>query len=262
MKKLFSLLLGLLACHAHAQVTIDVDLSRQGHSVSPTLYGIFFEDINHAADGGLYAELIRNRSFEEIPSDGRRRGDQRRAEHRSETTAWSAVGSAEIGLTTEELLNEAQGHALKLNVRKAGDGVQNEGFWGMSFVEGETYTLTCWAKANNDGFTGNVMMKGIEGMGLSMLGSLKEMFYKNTRTKLAALLLKKELGELKKTYDVSEVGGTILLGIRRPVVKAHGSSDARAIRSAIAQAWTAAQSSLIEDITKSAAAYKAAQAAD
>ena len=68
---------------ATAQVTIDIDANQRGPKISPTHYGIFFEDINHAADGGLYAELIRNRSFE----DGQRRqvrerrllGHQRRA---------------------------------------------------------------------------------------------------------------------------------------------------------------------------------------
>ena len=104
--------------------------------------------------------------------------------------------------------------------------------------------------AVTDGFTGNVMMKGIEGMGLSMLGSLKEMFYKNAWTKLAALLLRKELGELKKTYDVSEVGGTILLGIRRPVVKAHGSGKAKDIRSAIRQAVEAVNSGICDRIAQ------------
>lgn len=50
---------------ASAQVTVDVDAAQKGKSVSPMLYGIFYEDINHAADGGLYAELVRNRSFED-----------------------------------------------------------------------------------------------------------------------------------------------------------------------------------------------------
>ena len=67
MKKLL-FLLSMLVLKASAQVNIDVDLQQPGHPVSPMLYGIFFEDINHAADGGLYAELIRNRSFEEDPS--------------------------------------------------------------------------------------------------------------------------------------------------------------------------------------------------
>ena len=60
-----SLFFAVLAQCVSAQVTINIDLNKSGHPVSPTLYGIFFEDINHAADGGLYAELIRNRSFEE-----------------------------------------------------------------------------------------------------------------------------------------------------------------------------------------------------
>ena len=54
---------------ANAQVTINVDASNPGIKVSPNLYGIFFEDINHAADGGLYAELISNRSFEDSEKD-------------------------------------------------------------------------------------------------------------------------------------------------------------------------------------------------
>ena len=54
-----------LACSvmASAQVVIDIDATQRGPKISPTHYGIFYEDINHAADGGLYAELIRNRSF-------------------------------------------------------------------------------------------------------------------------------------------------------------------------------------------------------
>ena len=117
-------------------------------------------------------------------------------------------------------------------------------------IEGRDVCMGVADVAVTDGFTGNVMMKGIEGMGLSMLGSLKEMFYKNAWTKLAALLLRKELGELKKTYDVSEVGGTILLGIRRPVVKAHGSGKAKDIRSAIRQAVEAVNSGICDRIAQ------------
>ena len=67
MKTRTILLTSLLATAigAQAQVQINVDAAHPGIHVSPTLYGIFYEDINHAADGGLYAELIRNRSFEE-----------------------------------------------------------------------------------------------------------------------------------------------------------------------------------------------------
>ena len=67
MNKKKTLLSALLATAmaANAQVTINVDAGNPGIQVSPNLYGIFFEDINHAADGGLYAELISNRSFED-----------------------------------------------------------------------------------------------------------------------------------------------------------------------------------------------------
>lgn len=132
MRKLLSLLFVLLAHYAgYAQVTINLDLSRQGHPVSPTLYGIFFEDINHAADGGLYAELIRNRSFEESED---------------EPLAWQAFGGSKIALTTEEMLNDAQRHALQVDVAQAGGGVQNEGFWGIHAQNGMQYTLTFWAR--------------------------------------------------------------------------------------------------------------------
>jgi len=61
---LFSAML-MMAMQSSAQVNINVDVSNKGVAMSPNLYGIFYEDINHAADGGLYAELVRNRSFED-----------------------------------------------------------------------------------------------------------------------------------------------------------------------------------------------------
>ncbi len=93
-----------------------------------------------------------------------------------------------------------------------------------------------------DGFTGNVLLKAIEGMGIFFMGTLKGMFTKNFMSKMAYLILKKDLKSLKKLVSSEEVGGTALLGIQRPVIKAHGSSNAYAIRSAIRQAIQAAQS--------------------
>lgn len=102
-------------------------------------------------------------------------------------------------------------------------------------VEGRDVCMGGCDVAVCDGFTGNVMMKGMEGIGLYMLSSLKKAFYKNWRNKLAALILKKDITALKKQFDVSEIGGTVLLGVRKPVVKAHGSSDAKAFTSSIRQ---------------------------
>ena len=95
-----------------------------------------------------------------------------------------------------------------------------------------------------DGFSGNILLKSIEGTAAFMGKMLKSMFKKNLLTKLAALACKSGIDSFKKRMDYREVGGTMLLGITKPVVKAHGSSDAKAIRSAVRQAMEAAQSDL------------------
>ena len=104
-----------------------------------------------------------------------------------------------------------------------------------------------------DGFTGNVLLKGTEVVIKYMMKSLKGVFYKSTKNKLAAAVLKNDIYGLKAMLDPSEVGGTALLGISRPVIKAHGSSDARAIRSSVKQAITFINAGVIENIEKNIA---------
>ncbi|MGZ4105947.1 MAG: phosphate acyltransferase PlsX [Tumebacillaceae bacterium] len=87
-----------------------------------------------------------------------------------------------------------------------------------------------------DGFTGNNMLKMVEGLGLGMFDQLKNIFMANTLSKLAALVLKPGLRAFKKKFDYAEYGGAPLLGIDGAVIKAHGSSNARAFRMAIHQA--------------------------
>ena len=99
-----------------------------------------------------------------------------------------------------------------------------------------------------DGFTGNVLLKATEGAIKYMMKSLKGVFYKNTKNKLAAAVLKADLAEMKKSMDVNEIGGTALVGISKPVIKAHGSSDATAFFSAVRQAVNFVQADVIEDI--------------
>ena len=99
-----------------------------------------------------------------------------------------------------------------------------------------------------DGFTGNVMLKTMEGVGKLMRKCLKEMFLSSTKTKLAAGLVKGDLGQMKKLLDPSEVGGTPFLGIQKPVIKAHGGSNARAIENAVLRAKEYAESGFIADI--------------
>ena len=100
-----------------------------------------------------------------------------------------------------------------------------------------------------DGFTGNVLLKGIEGSIKYMTRQLKGIFMKNFKTKMAALAIKDEFHALKASLDPNEVGGTAMLGISKPVIKAHGSSDARAIYNAIRQAISFVDSGIIDDIT-------------
>ena len=99
-----------------------------------------------------------------------------------------------------------------------------------------------------DGYSGNILLKTVEGAAKLLLGEMKKAFLSSTKSKLGALLIKDSLGDVKKLLDPSEVGGTPFLGISKPVLKAHGSSDARAIRNAVFRAVEYAQSGIIADV--------------
>ena len=99
-----------------------------------------------------------------------------------------------------------------------------------------------------DGFSGNILLKSIEGMGKLVSLGLKESFMSSPGAKLGALLVKSKLTDFKKLFDPNEVGGTALLGISRPVIKAHGSANAVAFRNAIRQACEVAQSGIADDV--------------
>ncbi len=101
-----------------------------------------------------------------------------------------------------------------------------------------------------DGFSGNIMLKTVEGAGKLLGGMLKDMLLKSAGTKLAALLLRGELKEFKRSLDPNEVGGTALLGISKPVVKAHGSSNDLAFCNAVGQALEVARSGIAADIAR------------
>ena len=139
---LFSTLLCLsLSATTQAQVKMNIDATQRAAMISNYQYGLFFEEINHAGDGGLYAELIRNRSFED---------------NSSTPEYWSAIrksGQAvNLSLNATQQLNSAQRTNLRVSISGASDarkaGISNSGFWGMSFVSDSTYTLTLWVKAS------------------------------------------------------------------------------------------------------------------
>jgi len=119
---------------------ITVDVTKPGARVSPVLWGIFFEDINCSADGGIYPELVRNRSFEDA----------------DQPVHWRLLeGTGEpsrMVVKSEAPLNPYNRRHLHLRLNGP-SRLANEGFWGMSVVQGETYQLRVAARGT-DGFTG------------------------------------------------------------------------------------------------------------
>ncbi len=106
-----------------------------------------------------------------------------------------------------------------------------------------------------DGYTGNILLKSIEGMSKFMMGILKDLLTTNLATQLSSLTMKEKLRDLKHRFDASEHGGAPILGISKPVIKAHGSSDANAIKNAIRQAIYFVQTGINKDIAVYAVDY-------
>ena len=180
-----------------AQEPIRIDLNQKGAVVSPNLYGIFFEEISHAGDGGLYAELVQNRGFEEhvLPSgmtykDGKAYApDAMNYEHRNnrnwnipwnleekKMTGWRVAG--EKATVTGEVieapapLHENTPHAMQLNIHKVQKGgkavLANIGYWGMGMKAGEKYDLRFYVKSAN--YKGSITARLVNGETGASLG--------------------------------------------------------------------------------------------
>ena len=104
-----------------------------------------------------------------------------------------------------------------------------------------------------DGFSGNIMLKTMEGTGSFAGSAIKSIFKKNIFTKLAALVVLSGLNGFKAQLDPNKVGGTAFIGVSKPVIKAHGSSNAEAIENAVGQAVEFAKSGTIEAIMENVA---------
>ena len=101
-----------------------------------------------------------------------------------------------------------------------------------------------------DGFTGNVALKLYEGVAMTLMKMVKGVFLTNFKTKIAYLLAKKPLMGLKKFADYGDIGGAPLLGVKKPVIKAHGGSNAKAIKNAIRQAKLCIENDVIGKISE------------
>ena len=134
---------------------ISVDVAHPSHAISPTLWGIFFEDINMSTDGGIYPELVRNRSFE----------DSNKPEN------WKFAnlgGSGEAAIITADVhgqpkpLNPFNRNSLRIKA----DGsftLENGGYWGMNFVSGDSYVFKIAVR--NENFTGKLTVKLLSSAG-------------------------------------------------------------------------------------------------
>lgn len=127
----------------------------------------------------------------------------------------------------------------------------------MGNIEGNAVPMGACNVVVADGFTGNVLLKTMEGTSRMLMKALKNAMMKNGMTKLSALMLKGSVKEMRKRFDPAEYGGSPFLGISKPVVKAHGSSDAHAFQSAIRAAIQYAESGVIYDIAEEAERFVA-----
>lgn len=138
---------GKASANESAEIRIDCDQSTV--SLSPHLYGLFFEDINYAADGGLYAELIQNRSFEYFSLEETHRGTGFHPLY-----AWNSVsrsgGRAKMSVINTNPLNDNNRHYLQLQVDQSDIvGVRNSGFDGIHLDEGARYNVSVYARLND-----------------------------------------------------------------------------------------------------------------
>lgn len=146
MKSTHLIMLSIGACVCAQAATITLQVDQPGCRVSPHLYGIFFEDINLSADGGIYPEQVRNRNFE----------DADQPDH------WTMVGSGlaklELSIDRAHPVGPKNPRSLKVAIREPGNGragVANGGFYGMGVVKGDRYLLAFDARSDG-GFTGPI----------------------------------------------------------------------------------------------------------
>jgi alpha-L-arabinofuranosidase len=145
-KQIYSILLGVIisffAFQLKAGTKITVEVNRPGHTISPVLFGIFFEDINLSADGGLYPELVRNRSFEdaETPQFWKFTGADKSS---------AAISVANVmSLPPVPPLNPFNRKSLLIEATSSFQ-LENEGYFGMNIVQGESYALKLAARATD-----------------------------------------------------------------------------------------------------------------
>ncbi len=203
MRSLFLLLLPLLVAaplRAQTPVTMTIDAAQRGPLISDHQYGLFFEEINHAGDGGLYAEMVQNRSFD------------------SDLDAWTAYNGSEISLYTANMLNDMQTHALRVGISGASAdnpvGVTNSGYWGMAIRQDSTYAVSLWVRTSSTGFNGRLSAQLQSSTGAD-LGSatLQGELTRNTWTQLTATIQATGSDDAGRLAILSTYNGTLYIDV-------------------------------------------------
>ncbi len=154
-----SALLIMVSCTMAADsAKITINVNEAGAKISPSLYGIFFEEINRAGDGGIYAEMLENRSFED---------------DKSKITVWQSTGTGKISLDREKPINPRNQTSLRIDTDENGGGIVNSGFTGVGLAieKSKKYNLSLYVRAN-EGFNSPVFAK-LETRSGKVLGQAK-----------------------------------------------------------------------------------------
>jgi len=196
MKLLLTAMGCAVAQFTFAQATITVDANKPGHDISPTLWGIFFEDINLSADGGLYPELVRNRSFEDAP----------------QPVYWSFTnlnnGHGSVQIDSKHPLNTFNTHNLEVDADGA-FALQNEGYWGMNVVKGDSYQFRVAARVAN-GLITPLTVKILSSSGAELASG--EISGLNDNWRYHTLELKAAESDPKATLQITAAGkGSLFL---------------------------------------------------
>lgn len=150
------------------------------------------------------------------------------------------IGLANVG-TEEHKGSELQQNTFKL--------LQNSNLNFIGNIEARDIPIDAADVVVSDGFTGNIILKMYEGVALTLLNKIKGLFNKNLKTKLAASLVLSDMKELKKQIDYNEFGGAPIIGISKPVFKAHGSAKAKTFKNALKLTASYVENNVISEIS-------------
>ncbi len=137
------------AIRADVMANLDIDLSKQGTAIPPTFGGLMTEEINHSYDGGLFAELIQNRTFQDPAPRRPQSASQDLPVH------WSLIGDGKTSIDRNDPVNSELPLSLRLDLTGGTTGVANDGYWGIPIRPGTKYTASFYARGGA-GFAGPV----------------------------------------------------------------------------------------------------------